>query len=64
MYGTGAPVTVAIVNYKKAVVKDLAISMRQREARNRVDDELDAELLSQLPEPISPVSEEEVPLID
>ena len=48
---TIAPVNVALVQYKKSVVRDLAIAMRQLEATIRVEDELDAVLLSQLPEP-------------
>ena len=53
------PVNVALVEYKKAVVRDPAISMRRLEAKAQLEDELDAELLSQLPDPISPDSEEE-----
>ena len=52
--------SVALVEYKKAVIKDLAISMRRREAKIRVEDEHDAELLSLLPQPTSSVSDEEV----
>ena len=49
---TIAPVSVALVQYKKTVVRDLAISMRQLESTTRVEDELDAKLLSKLPEPV------------
>ena len=51
---------VALVEYKKAVIKDLAISMRRREAKIRVEDEHDAELLSLPPELTSAVSDGEV----
>ena len=60
---TVSPVNVALLEYKKAVVKDLAISMRQLEAKARVQDEMDAELLSLLPDPILPESEEEAQAI-
>ena len=60
---TIAPVNVALVQYKKSVVRDLAIAMRQLEATTRVEDELDAELLSQLPEPVSADSEEAASLV-
>ena len=59
-----SPVSVALLDYKRAVIKDLAISMRQQESRIRVENERDAELLSLLPEPMSPVSDEEVPVLD
>ena len=52
-------VSVALKQYKSSVVRDLAISMRQLEATTRVENELDEELLSQLPEPVSPVSDED-----
>ena len=57
------PGSVALVQYKKTVVRDLAIAMRQLGATTRFEDELHAELLSQLPEPVSPVSEEEPPFM-
>ena len=44
------------------MVRDLAISMRRLEATTRVENELDEELLSQLPEPVSPVSDDEARL--
>ena len=53
------PVNVALVEYKKTVLRDLAISVRRLEAKAQVEDELDAELLSQLPDPISPDLEDE-----
>ena len=56
---TVTPVNVALLEYKKAVVRDLAISIRRLEAKARVQDEMDAELLSLLPDPILPESEEE-----
>ena len=36
LLGAISPVTVALVAYKKAVIKDLAISLRQRQARIRL----------------------------
>ena len=56
---TTSSVSAALKLYKSAVVRDLAISMRQLEATTQVENELDEELLSQLPEPVSPVSDED-----
>ena len=58
LLGAMSPVSAALVEYKKAVIMDLAISMRRREAKIRVEDEHDAELLSLPPEPTSAVSDE------
>ena len=60
---TISPLSIALLQYKKTVFRDLSISVRQLEATTRVENELDAELLSQLPELISPLSEEESRLI-
>ena len=60
LLGAMTPVSVALVAYNKAVIKDLAISMRRSEAKIRVEDEHDAELLSLLPEPTSAVSDDEI----
>ena len=59
---TTSSVSAALKQYKCSVVRDLAISMRQLEATTRVENELDEELLSQLPEPVSPVSDDEARL--
>ena len=42
MLTTVTPVNVALLEYKKAVVRDLAISMHRLEAKARVQDEMDA----------------------
>ena len=63
LLGAMSPVSAALVEYKKAVIKDLAISMRRRAAKIRVEEERDAELLSLLPEPTSAISEDEIQAI-
>ena len=55
---------VVIVQHKNTVVRDLAISMRRLEDKTWFDDELDAELLSMLPEPVLAVSEKDVRMVD
>ena len=55
---TIVPVSVALVQYKKTVIRYLAIiAMRYSEATIRVEDELDVELLSKLSVPVSADSE-------
>ena len=51
---TVTPVNVALLEYKKAVVRDIAISIRRLEPKARVQDDMDAELLSLLPDLILP----------
>ena len=50
-------VSKALLNYKKAVIEELAIAIRRRDAKMRLEDERDAELLAMLPIPMSPASE-------
>ena len=59
MLQTFSPVRLALVEYKKSVVQDLADSLRRRETELNKYNELGDELLSQLPEPVSP-SEDDV----
>ena len=58
LLGAMSPVSAALLEYKKAVIEDLAISMRRRAANIHVEEERDAELLSLLPEPTSAISED------
>ena len=64
MLTTVTPVNVALLEYKKAVVRDLAISMRRLEAKAQLQDEMDAELLSLLPDPILMEAGEEAQAVD
>ena len=52
----------ALVEYKKAVIEELAIAIRLRDSRVRLEVERDAELLAMLPVPVSPLSEGEAGL--
>ena len=52
----------ALLDYKRAVVEELAITIRLRDSRVRLEDERDAELLALLPVPMSPLSEGDVEL--
>ena len=52
----------ALMEYKKAVIEELAIAIRLKDSRVRLEDERDAELLALLPVPVSPLSEGEAAL--
>ena len=52
----------ALIEYKKSVIEDLAVAMRLKDSRVRLEDERDAELLAMLPLPVSPLSEGDVGL--
>ena len=54
----------ALKNYKTTIMEQLAVTLRSREDQKRSANELDDELFSMLlPDPISPLSEAEVPPI-
>ena len=54
----------ALKNYKTTIMEQLAVTLRSREDQKRSASELDDELFSMLlPDPISPLSEAEVPPI-
>ena len=58
--GSAKSVRGAIKEYKIGILQKLARIIRQREAQERQDDELDAELFSTfLPDPVSPLSEDD-----
>ena len=50
----------ALLDYKKAVVEEVAIAIRLRDSRVRLEDKRDAKLLAMLPVPLSPLSEGDV----
>ena len=52
----------ALLDYKRAVVEEVATAIRIRDSRVRLEDERDTELLAMLPVPLSPLSEGDVGL--
>ena len=59
---TSISVKRALLDYKKAVIEELATAIRVRDSRVRLEDERDAQLLAMLPVPLSPLSEGDVEL--